>query len=273
MVADLRRRRHRLGAHLDNLEPFLERHRAREHERGVLTQRQTGTRGARLHDGGGIDSELLHRGETREEKRGLRELGGVQLLLRPVDADVEQVVPEDILRLVAHLFNCRDVRHGLEHAHRLGTLPGEEEGDGRVLRGGGAGDGGDGVLPFVRGRRLGAGDGGRVRGVTGRRRDGVGGGTAGDVDRRLDLQLRRQLVRSAGGHLVGDENVASRLALGFELCLFHLEPLASAVFRVRRLVVFRPLANGIEAVVVHCPPLAEVGVGLRNLLDVRVLFL
>ena len=80
-------------------------------------------------------------------------------------------------------------------------------------------------------------------------------------------------MRSAGGHLVGDENVASRLALGFELCLFHLEPLASAVLGVYRLVVFRPLANGIEAVVVHCPPLAEVGVGLRNLLDVRVLFL
>ena len=72
-------------------------------------------------------------GESGDEQRGLRKLGGVQLLLRSVDANVEQVVPEDLLRLVAHLLHRGDVRDGPEHANRLGTLAGEEEGDGEVV--------------------------------------------------------------------------------------------------------------------------------------------
>mmetsp|Transcript_10456 Transcript_10456/g.37900 ORF Transcript_10456/g.37900 Transcript_10456/m.37900 type:complete len:277 (+) Transcript_10456:393-1223(+) len=125
---------HRLPAQLHELHAVLERHRARERERGVFAERQTGAdvdgvdeRGALL---GGL--HLLQRRERRDVDGGLGHLRGVELIRGSVDADVEEVVSEDRGRVVEELR-----RRGallaelLRHADGLRALTGEEE---RVLR-------------------------------------------------------------------------------------------------------------------------------------------
>ena len=117
---------HGLTAELDELDAVLECDGARERERGVFAERESGA------DVDGVDQSLalvggfhlLESGEGGDVDGRLRHLGGVELLRRAVDAHVEEIVAENLGRLVEERLRLGAlVAELLGHADGLRALP------------------------------------------------------------------------------------------------------------------------------------------------------
>mmetsp|Transcript_4099 Transcript_4099/g.11923 ORF Transcript_4099/g.11923 Transcript_4099/m.11923 type:complete len:347 (+) Transcript_4099:30-1070(+) len=123
---------HALASHLYDLERILEAHHAREDERGVLPEGEPSRAAALLHRLVVVLLEHLDRGHGANEESGLGVDRVVELALGAVQADVEEIVPQDFLGLVEHLLHARDAKRVLDHPDGLRPLAREKEGDWRV---------------------------------------------------------------------------------------------------------------------------------------------
>mmetsp|Transcript_20521 Transcript_20521/g.47400 ORF Transcript_20521/g.47400 Transcript_20521/m.47400 type:complete len:271 (+) Transcript_20521:248-1060(+) len=126
----LRGRLHGLATDLDHLEAVLEGNSSRKAQRSVLTEAQTSSDG-RLIDSlvAGVLPEPLHGRQRRNIDSRLAVDSGVELLLGPLNANLQEVVAEHISRLVKQLFGLGYVLRKLpRHSDVLSTLSGEQEG-------------------------------------------------------------------------------------------------------------------------------------------------
>mmetsp|Transcript_18033 Transcript_18033/g.46508 ORF Transcript_18033/g.46508 Transcript_18033/m.46508 type:complete len:526 (+) Transcript_18033:35-1612(+) len=124
------RRLHCLAARLRDLHAVLEAQRPGEAEGAVLAEGEAHGHGGLLDRGVALLLAQLLDGRHRgREDRRLRDGRGVKLFLRPVHAEVQQVVAENLARLVEELLGLGNLLHDLlAHAHGLRALAGEEEG-------------------------------------------------------------------------------------------------------------------------------------------------
>ena len=116
-------------AELHELETVLEAHGAGVCERRVLAQGEPGG-DVGLVDGvvSALCPELLERGHAGDEDGRLADGRAVQLLGRPLGADLQEVVPEDVRGLLEELLGLGHLRADvLRHADSLGSLSREEE--------------------------------------------------------------------------------------------------------------------------------------------------
>jgi len=253
VAARRRRRRHRLRAHLHQAQAVLHGHGAGEDERGVLAQREAGAGGGGVRRRSALlRLELLHRRQAGKEERWLRVLSVVQLRLRPLQAQAEQVVAQDVLRSRKHGAHGGQVLAGCEHAHCLRALAWEQEGHARV----GQARGGAGRLGRV------SGDESRLVGRWAHRR-AAGGGGAPRVPLLLRLALR-------GGLAGAPELLRVRMLVAADRRLISKQHRLENVWagRCARRGSDAPLLPGlhrVQAVVVQRPPVAKVLVRLRLL--------
>mmetsp|Transcript_35856 Transcript_35856/g.114827 ORF Transcript_35856/g.114827 Transcript_35856/m.114827 type:complete len:291 (-) Transcript_35856:636-1508(-) len=87
---------HRLCARLDELQPLLEGERAGEDEGGVLAEREARGHLDLLEHLWRLLLRLLHRRQRADKDGGLRVERAVELLLRPLRAEPDQVVAENL---------------------------------------------------------------------------------------------------------------------------------------------------------------------------------
>mmetsp|Transcript_99274 Transcript_99274/g.269798 ORF Transcript_99274/g.269798 Transcript_99274/m.269798 type:complete len:511 (+) Transcript_99274:51-1583(+) len=126
---------HRLAAQLHQPQAVLEAEDAGRAQRGVLAQRQAG----RHAEGPGhlwpVQLQLLEPSHAGDEHCRLAVAGLLELRVGPVEAQVEDVEPENGLGLLQHLAHGGDVLHRPHHVHVLRALPREEQSYGqRPLR-------------------------------------------------------------------------------------------------------------------------------------------
>ena len=82
---------------------------------------------------GRVGLRLLHRRERADEDRRLRVQRRVELLLRPLRAEVDEVVAEDLRREVEEPLHRLRLDQRARHPHLLRPLPREEHADVAVL--------------------------------------------------------------------------------------------------------------------------------------------
>ena len=123
------RRGHQLAPCAQEADGVVESEGARGDQRGVLAERMP------RDEGRAIEQRWLEVGRDAQEReagdgdRGLRVLRLLQLFLRALEADAREGHAEDLAGAVEELAGSGElVVEVLAHAHRLGALPGEDEG-------------------------------------------------------------------------------------------------------------------------------------------------